>query len=178
MKRLLISIAFLSVLFSCAEKPQNKEISIIPQPQAISVDEGVFDVNKNTKIFIDPCTDEMKRIAGFINEKFEKAAGFELEIVDRMPEENFIAFKNAEMPTESYVINVKPHGVCIDYGDGAGAFYAVQTLLQLLPVEIFAQNRQAGTDWIIPCCSIEDAPRFKYRGMHLDVCLHISTLNF
>ena len=178
MKRLLISIAFLSVLFSCAEKPQNKEISIIPQPQAISVDEGVFDVNKNTKIFIDPCTDEMKRVAGFINEKFEKAAGFELEIVDRMPEENFIAFKNAEMPTESYVINVKPHGVCIDYGDGAGAFYAVQTLLQLLPVEIFAQNRQAGTDWIIPCCSIEDAPRFKYRGMHLDVCLHYFDFEF
>lgn len=178
MKRLLISIAFLSVLFSCAEKPQNKEISIIPQPQAISVDEGVFEVNKNTKIFIDPCTDEMKRVAGFINEKFEKAAGFELEIVDRMPEENFIAFKNAEMPTESYVINAKPYGVSIDYGDGAGAFYAVQTLLQLLPVEIFAHNRQAVTDWIIPCCSIEDAPRFKYRGMHLDVCLHYFDFEF
>lgn len=166
------------MLFSCAEEPQNKEISIIPQPQAISVDEGVFEVNKDTKIFIDPCTDEMKRIAGFINEKFEKAAGFELEIVDRMPEENFIAFKNAGMPTESYVINAKPYGVSIDYGDGAGAFYAVQTLLQLLPVEIFAQNRQAGTDWIIPCCSIEDAPRFKYRGMHLDVCLHYFDFEF
>lgn len=178
MKRLLISIAFLSVLFSCAEEPQNKEISIIPQPQAISVDEGVFEVNKDTKIFIDPCTDEMKRIAGFINEKFEKAAGFGLEIVDRMPEENFIAFKNAGIPTESYVINAKPYGVSIDYGDGAGAFYAVQTLLQLLPVEIFAQNRQAGTDWIIPCCSIEDAPRFKYRGMHLDVCLHYFDFEF
>lgn len=178
MKRLPILIAFLSVLFSCAEEPQNKEISIIPQPQAISVDEGVFEVNKDTKIFIDPCTDEMKRIAGFINEKFEKAAGFELEIVDRMPEENFIAFKNAGMPTESYVINAKPYGVSIDYGDGAGAFYAVQTLLQLLPVEIFAQNRQAGTDWTIPCCSIEDAPRFKYRGMHLDVCLHYFDFEF
>lgn len=178
MKRLPILIAFLSALFSCAEEPQNKEISIIPQPQAISVDEGVFEVNKDTKIFIDPCTDEMKRIAGFINEKFEKAAGFELEIVDRMPEENFIAFKNAGMPTESYVIDAKPYGVSIDYGDGAGAFYAVQTLLQLLPVEIFAQNRQAGTDWIIPCCSIEDAPRFKYRGMHLDVCLHYFDFEF
>lgn len=166
------------MLFSCAEEPQNKEISIIPQPQAISVDEGVFEVNKDTKIFIDPCTDEMKRIAGFINEKFEKAAGFELEIVDRMPEENFIAFKNAGMPTESYVINAKPYGVSIDYGDGAGAFYAVQTLLQLLPVEIFAQNRQAGTDWTIPCCSIEDSPRFKYRGMHLDVCLHYFDFEF
>lgn len=178
MKKILISLAVLSVLFSCAEKQKDTEISILPQPQAIRVDEGVFEIGKATKIYMDPCTDEMKRVAGFINEKFAKAAGFELEIVDRMPEENFIAFMNAGMPTESYVINAKPHGVFIDYGDGAGAFYAVQTLFQLLPTEIYAQERQKGIDWTVPCCSIDDAPRFKYRGMHLDVCLHYFDFEF
>ena len=178
MKKILISLAVLSVLFSCAEKQKDTEISILPQPQAIRVDEGVFEVDKATKIYMDLCTDEMKRVAGFINEKFAKAAGFELEIVDRMPEENFIAFMNAGMPTESYVINAKPHGVFIDYGDGAGAFYAVQTLFQLLPTEIYAQERQKGIDWTVPCCSIDDAPRFKYRGMHLDVCLHYFDFDF
>ena len=178
MKKILISLAVLSVLFSCAEKQKDTEISILPQPQAIRVDKGVFEVDKATKIYMDLCTDEMKRVAGFINEKFAKAAGFELEIVDRMPEENFIAFMNAGMPTESYVINAKPHGVFIDYGDGAGAFYAVQTLFQLLPTEIYAQERQKGIDWTVPCCSIDDAPRFKYRGMHLDVCLHYFDFDF
>jgi hexosaminidase len=66
----------------------------------------------------------------------------------------------------------------VDYADGAGAFYAVQTLLQLLPVEIYAQERQTGIDWTVPCCSISDAPRFKYRGMHLDVCLHYFDFEF
>lgn len=178
MKKILISLAVLSVLFSCADKQKDTEISILPQPQAIRVDEGVFEVDKATKIYMDLCTDEMKRVAGFINEKFAKAAGFELEIVDRMPEENFIAFMNAGMPTESYVINAKPQGVFIDYGDGAGAFYAVQTLFQLLPTEIYAQERQKGIDWTVPCCSIDDAPRFKYRGMHLDVCLHYFDFEF
>ena len=178
MKKILISLAVLSVLFSCAEKQKDTEISILPQPQAIRVDKGVFEVDKATKIYMDLCTDEMKRVAGFINEKFAKAAGFELEIVDSMPEENFIAFMNAGMPTESYVINAKPHGVFIDYGDGAGAFYAVQTLFQLLPTEIYAQERQKGIDWTVPCCSIDDAPRFKYRGMHLDVCLHYFDFEF
>ena len=178
MKKILISLAVLSVLFSCAEKQKDTEISILPQPQAIRVDKGVFEVDKATKIYMDLCTDEMKRVAGFINEKFAKAAGFELEIVDSMPEENFIAFMNAGMPTESYVINAKPHGVFIDYGDGAGAFYAVQTLFQLLPTEIYAQERQKGIDWTVPCCSIDDAPRFKYRGMHLDVCLHYFDFDF
>jgi hexosaminidase len=178
MKKILISLAVLSVLFSCAEKQKDTEISILPQPQAIRVDEGVFEVDKATKIYMDSCTDEMKRVAGFINEKFAKAAGFELEIVDRMPEENFIAFMNAGMPTERYVINAKPHGVFIDYGDGAGAFYAVQTLFHLLPTEIYAQERQKGIDWTVPCCSIDDAPRFKYRGMHLDVCLHYFDFEF
>lgn len=178
MKKILISFAILSVLFSCAQKQNDTEISIIPQPQAVRVGEGAFEVNKSTKIFIDSYTDEMKRIAGFINENFAKAAGFELEVVDVIPEENFIAFKNADKPAEGYAINVKQDGVSIEYGDGAGAFYAVQTLFQLLPEEIYAQERQKGIDWTVPCCSIDDAPRFKYRGMHLDVCLHYFDFEF
>lgn len=181
MKRLAIFFILLSFMVSCAEKAvQENTISVIPQPMYARADEGVFNIDKDTKIVVDIHSEEMLRIAGFLNEKLSKAAGFELEIVQdgSMPKENFIAFLDAGMPTENYVINVRPQNIIVDYGDGAGAFYALQTLFQLLPVEIYSQELQKKTDWTVPCCNIEDKPRFKYRGMHLDVCLHYFDFEF
>lgn len=127
---------------------------------------------------LEDASEEILRIVGFLNEKLSKAAGFELQVVDARPYEDAICFVAAEMPSESYAINVQPAAISVEYGDGAGAFYALQTLFQLLPVEIFAQERQKGIDWVVPCCAIEDAPRFQYRGMHLDVCLHYFDFEF
>ena len=120
----------------------------------------------------------MLRVVGFLNERLRQAAGFELETAGEPERGNFISFRNTAGAPESYTINAKPDSIVVDYADGAGAFYAVQTLLQLLPVEIYAQERQTGIDWTVPCCSISDAPRFKYRGMHLDVCLHYFDFEF
>ena len=170
----------LLMVVSCAQKAQDDIVSVIPEPMFMRVDEGVFNVNKDTKLLVDYTSEEMLRIAGFLNEKLSKAAGFELELITdgQMPKENVIAFMNAGMPTEQYVINVNPNMILVDYGDGAGAFYALQTLFQLLPTEVYAQERQKGIKWNVPCCNIEDKPRFKYRGMHLDVCLHYFDFEF
>ena len=181
MKRIALFFILLSFMVSCAEKKvQENTISVIPQPMYARADEGVFNIGKDTKIVIDNPSEEMLRIAGFLNEKLSKAAGFELEVLSGgpMPKENFIAFLDAGMPTENYVINVRPQNIIVDYGDGAGAFYALQTLFQLLPVEIYSQELQKKTDWVVPCCNIEDKPRFQYRGMHLDVCLHYFDFEF
>lgn len=173
MKKIFLIFALFAVLVSCVEKKStDNTISVIPQVKSLRVDEGTFCIDKNTKIFLNAPSDEMKRVAGFLNERLMAAAGFELEFTDQPKSENMIKFMNVDFPTEKYAINCCPETLVVDYGDGAGAFYAVQTLLQLLPVEIYSQERQKGVKWTVPCCSIEDAPRFKYRGMHLDVCLH------
>ena len=154
-------------------------VSIIPQPRYVQMDEGTFRIDKDTKIFLDEPVEEYMRIAGFLNERLLAAAGFSLEITDEMTADgNVIFFMNAGLPSEAYGIHVEPDKIVIDYGDGAGAFYALQTIFQLLPEEIFADSRQRGVKWEIPCLAMEDAPRFKYRGMHLDVCLHYFDVDF
>jgi len=59
-----------------------------------------------------------------------------------------------------------------------GIFYALQTLYQLLPADIYGKNRSDIKKWEIPCVNIEDAPRFSYRGLHLDVCRHFFPVEF
>lgn len=180
MRKITILSMLLFFALSCVEKEQDNTISVIPEPMYSRADEGVFSIGKDTKIVLDDPSEEMLRIAGFLNEKLSKAAGFELEVISGgpVPKENFIAFMNAGLPSENYEINVVPKYILVDYGDGAGAFYALQTILQLLPVEIYSQELQKRVEWSVPCCNIEDKPRFKYRGMHLDVCLHYFDLEF
>lgn len=69
---------------------------------------------------------------------------------------------------ESYVLDVNRGGVTITARTAHGAFNGVQTLRQLLPA--WAGSRtQVVTDWRVPATHIEDAPRFSYRGVMLDV---------
>jgi hexosaminidase len=57
----------------------------------------------------------------------------------------------------------------------AGLFYGVQTLLQLLPPQVYAPTAASGVHWTVPCVRIEDQPRFKWRGLMLDVSRHFYT---
>lgn len=181
--RLLLMAALAAVLGACAVPSGNtpaEPVSVIPQPQHIRQDEGFFTVDRKTAVFLQEPDSQFVRIAGFLNEKLAAAAGFSLPVeTDALANGNRkgLFFLNTGLPDEAYHLNVTPAKVVIEYGTGAGAFYGLQTLLQLLPTEIFARERQ-GVKWTVPCCDIDDAPRFAYRGMHLDVCLHFFDVDF
>ena len=181
MKRFFSIAIILTALVSCSVHAEREAVSVIPQPQHMRIDEGSFAITRSVPLYLDEVTPEMERIAAFLNERLATAAGFTLKVEEadlRNTDKPGIWFLNAGMPSEHYYLQVLPKRILIEYGDGAGAFYALQTLLQLLPTEIFADHRVRGVRWEVPCCDIEDAPRFAYRGMHLDCCLHFFELDF
>jgi hexosaminidase len=71
---------------------------------------------------------------------------------------------------EAYRLTTGSRGVGITAGGRAGAFYAAQSLRQLLPDDAFRYGR--ATTWTLPGVRIEDEPRFPWRGLHLDVARH------
>ncbi|MBR1576257.1 MAG: beta-N-acetylhexosaminidase [Bacteroidales bacterium] len=85
----------------------------------------------------------------------------------------FAFYKDASLPEGGYTITVGKRSVIVSAAGRDGFLYAIQTLKQLLPVEIY--GRKAASDkvsWKIPAVKIQDAPRFGYRGAHLDCCRH------
>ena len=179
-RRGLIILAVL--LVSCAKVQGPAEPQIIPQPGFLQMSEGSFRIDKSTTLFVEAGDSAVLRTVGFFNDRLKEAAGFTLKVVSDDPlrhrGEKGIFWLDAGLKEEAYSLIVRPDMVRVEYGSGAGAFYALQTILQLLPDAVFASAPQRGVEWALPCCDIEDEPRFPYRGMHLDCCLHFFYIPF
>jgi hexosaminidase len=78
----------------------------------------------------------------------------------------------ASLGTEGYELTIATNSVVIRAPGGAGLFYGVQSLLQLLPPEIYSQRPVTGVPWVAPCVYIQDWPRFPWRGWMLDTTRH------
>jgi hexosaminidase len=77
-----------------------------------------------------------------------------------------------DLPDEGYRLLIGQDRIRITAGGAAGAFYAAQTLRQLLPDEAWRAAPVQGLPWTVPCAEIEDAPALAWRGAHLDVARH------
>ena len=149
------------------------DVSIVPQPNSLKRLSGEFKLSSRTKIF---AGDEAARQdAALLNDFLQKQYGFKLEVAaDKPPKKHFIAFSHTggDATKDSYRLTVTKRSIQISAGDGSGQFYALQTLFQLFP------TRQSNNAIKIPAVEIADAPRFAYRGMHLDVGRHFFSIEF
>ena len=172
MKNLLIAFIFCLFAFSFAAA-QNCELNIVPLPQSAKCLNGNFKFSAKTKI---AATDAVgRRSAAALNDLLLKNYGFKLEVTSKARKNNAVVFSpqgfpNDKIPAEAYGLTVSPQGVLI-IGSETGQFFALQTFLQLLPVNFKSEA-------VIPAADIADEPRFRYRGMHLDVSRHFFPVEF
>lgn len=171
-----INLSFLLVLilfFNCSHPLKETEsITLIPKVKSLTVNDGVYVLNQNIKI------DSPEQFEGVINylEAYLKPSKFSISKTVDNPD--IIFEQDASISNEEgYVLDVNQSGVTIKAATFKGAFYAVQTLRQLLPVTLengsYKVNQLA-----LSYLHIEDAPVFSYRGMHLDVSRHMFPVAF
>ncbi len=154
--------------------------AIIPLPQKMARQDGVFQLSAGTRIYVDSGS---RATANFLTDPLRKSAGYPLKISVKsfgsgaIPGGILLTTKNADtnLGPEGYELTVTTNSVVIRAPAQAGLFYGVQTLLQLLPPEIFSSNRVDHVNWQIPCVQIDDWPRFQWRGFMLDVSRHFFT---
>ncbi len=161
----------LAVLAVSCAKPQPQAFQVIPMPADVTVTDGAFCV-KGVAVAVDSALDELsqKAVGRFVS-ALETATGAKTK-----SGEGGISFVlNASLAPEQYTINVKADGAVVEASALNGFVYACETLKQMLPAAIYG-SAKAKADWVLPYCSIQDQPRFAYRGMHLDPCRHFWTI--
>jgi len=121
-------------------------------------------------------------VARYFVTLLKPSTGFPLPIVSPAEAGSQAAIRLALRPTgapatdERYELAVTSAGVNLTASQPAGLFRGVQTLRQLLPTEIESHVRIQRVPWAIPALSIQDAPRFGWRGSMLDVARHFFTV--
>jgi hexosaminidase len=152
------------LLAACAGSQPPRAFPLIPAPQALLPGPGSFTLDAATGIALaDPSDAEMRSLADLWADPLRSATGFALPI----GETGQIRLSLGEdTPTEGYRMTVAGDGIAVSASDHAGVFYGLQTLSQMLP------PNPGGEAMRIPGVAIEDAPRFPYRGMMLDVGRH------
>jgi hexosaminidase len=156
-------------------------IAIIPQPTKLTPGSGEFVLTSRAVIWTDSASAPLgQQLARYI----EPATGYALGVrtAGSAPSGSIELRRDASLAQrlgrEGYLLVVDPDRVVAQAAEPAGLFYAIQTIRQLLPPEIFRSSQVAAVRWTIPSVEIEDVPRFQWRGAHLDVARHFMPKEF
>ncbi len=158
----------------------DNSVNIIPYPQSVKLQPGNFKFDKNTVLSVSTKDVDVIKIAEQFQMQLNLVSGINLKLSEANSQSKieFIKTDSAYTNNEAYRLSVSPRLIRIEAATSNGFFYALQTLYQLLPPDIYGKTRSKIKKWEIPCVNIEDAPRFSYRGLHLDVCRHFFPVEF
>lgn len=164
------AIAAMACLLPAAASGQTADFNVIPMPQTVeTVDAAPFVLNAKTTISLAKNGTDMKRNASMLAQYIAQETGIRPSIgkAEKNGSAIILDINKDIRNAEGYTIDVNSKSIRITGATAAGVFYGIQTLRKSLPVS----NGKAGhVD--IPATHISDAPRFAYRGTHLDVSRH------
>ena len=180
MKKPLFIFCFIcSSLFLFAQSSGDAALSLIPQPVSIVQTKGSLVLPHQLSIYTDNNA-EVNRIANSLS--LQLASNFyKVKVVpDKKPLAKAIHLylvSDKSIPADGYRLKISATGVSLSANSPSGIFYGVQTLLQLFPKEIVNKDGHTSVkQWSLPLVSIEDHPRFGWRGLMLDVTRHFFTV--
>ncbi|HBG40685.1 MAG TPA: beta-N-acetylhexosaminidase [Porphyromonadaceae bacterium] len=176
-KNVILSVCCGVFVMACsggAKEVRKADYNIVPLPNEIRTAEGnPFLLSKETKIVFPAGNDKMKRNAEFLAEFLEASTGVKIRITSEQPDKNAIVLllDAPDENPEAYRLQVDEKFIRIDGASEAGVFYGIQTLRKATPV---GERISVAYDPVV----INDAPRFGYRGMMLDVARHFEPVEF
>lgn len=150
------------------------EPQLVPAPALLSRSEGQFELRADATVH---CAPQFELALSALRLLVSPATGFDFVATQSSASAAIRCLYDEQLPQEGYRLSVSPAGIDISAATDAGVFYALQTLRQLLPAEIYGVERVA-RNWVMPAVTVVDQPRFGWRGMHLDVGRHFMPVAF
>jgi hexosaminidase len=179
--RIALAIVMLAAMVAAQTPAASRAIAVIPLPAKVTSGHGDFVLTASTTIVTDPALKAQGRqLADLLN----TPTGFDLAVRSGGTlAAGFIALRidkrlATTLGDEGYALDATTKGVTIRAATPHGVFYGMQTLRQLLPVDVYREATATGVTWRVPAVAVEDTPRFTWRGAHLDVSRHFMPKEF
>ena len=181
MKRLLPVLALFAVLCGCCSCgrviPTDGEVAVVPLPEHIVKGQGTFRLTSDAEVVLLFDDERLSGVTAALNKVLMPlfGRGPRVRHADKAADHAVNVTRDETMPAEAYRLFVTPCRIDIVAGGAQGAFYAVQTLRQLLPAAAYEADDVRAVE--LPVVTIEDKPCLGYRGMMLDVGRHFFTVD-
>ncbi len=179
----MTALALILTVAGCSNKEENmpERYSVIPKPAELIMARGSFIIGPETELKVSPLNDETQSVAGFFAGMIRKSVSVPLPVSEGSRESGnsivMLIDTAVSASSEGYILSVTGKNITLKSPSAAGLYRGVQTIRQLLPPRVEVENGLAEENSAaVPACYITDAPRFSYRGLHLDVCRHFFTV--
>lgn len=173
-KGILFIVSFLAVNFFQADlkAQENNNITIIPYPAEIKILPGNYKLKEKTVVetvgFDKKDTNLLSLLKSLLESTGTRSVVHQNRDKRKGGDVSLVLDKGADLPKETYSLKVDQKGISIIASTEQGIFYGIQSLIQL-----FNHSLK-----VFPFVVIKDYPRYKYRGLHLDVCRHFFPVSF
>ncbi|RYF77100.1 MAG: beta-N-acetylhexosaminidase [Cytophagaceae bacterium] len=183
---------FVALLFACSllsppasfAQTTDNEYNLIPFPARFTGLPGRFTLTASTRILTAAKDPAQTAAAQLLASQLKLTSGLPIAVAASTPAlvkgKNIVFEKHTagRCGPEGYTLRVTPEGVRIGSETPKGYFYAVQTLMQLLPADVYGSTRAESANWSMPACDLLDRPRYAHRGLMLDVGRHFMPAPF
>ena len=163
MRNIIIGLFLFLFCLSACSPPVKEPVALIPLPDSVRIESGSFPLERLKTMQM---PDEWKKVGEAFAEDLRKQADLSLSLSENIGD--IRAEHNDEFPKEAYVLQIRKRQITIEAGDKAGVHHALATLQQLV------LNASEGK---LPCLTVQDQPRFGYRGVMLDCSRHFRTVD-
>lgn len=174
-KKLLTgALAAMAFLLPSTAAGQTADFNIIPRPQQVNVsNDAPFTLSAKTVISLGTNSQDMKRNANMLASYIEQATGIRPAVGKSKNDAAIVLTIDKTIANaEGYKLDADAKQIRIAGASAAGVFYGIQTLRKSLPLVNGKASKVS-----VPAVHIADAPRFAYRGTHLDVSRHFVTVD-
>ena len=163
------------MLGACTSTPPvTKEVSIVPITNHLEETNGAFVLKSNTSIGVIDA--ELIPAAEYLADMLSSATGYDLKVKEGEGTIT-LALGDVQGKEGAYTLTAESDKVNITGNSYGGVIAGIESLRQLFPPQIESKEIVKGTDWAIPAVNIQDAPRFEWRGIMLDVSRHFYTID-
>ena len=185
MKR-FFALFFATLLCLGLAAKEEKVLNLIPFPQSVQLGKGSFKasgatfngdpgIDARSREVIAQFADRLALVSGKTN-SIAFPAGLDA-VATQGKAKGFLFLLDKSLGEEAYTLTVTPASATVKASGFAGFLYAIQTLNQLLPVQIYGKKPAPEVIWRIPAVTIQDQPRFRHRGFMVDSGRHFFSVD-
>lgn len=157
------------ITMTCNTPVFSRTVDFVPLPVSVEYTEGEFVMDKHLTV----CGGDSFNVS-YLQEHFDRVFDFKVKTTRDKSGTGIEFDTDTAMGREEYSISVEKERIIITSATKAGEFYAIQTLLQMMPAGVYKSSAHGPygmllKEWSVPCCKIADTPRFPYRGSMFDI---------